>query len=133
MKQVIFKGQIKKDNWECYAWEFNINGQVFEYFTGLGHSIKQKSWSIPKTSKKIVKVDEYTWAVVPKIKDVLYTLALDYSCAQDTFEDFCLNLGYDTDSRKALETYFKCQESGHKLRKILKSKNAIERILAWEL
>ena len=133
MKTITFNGQIKKDNWECYAWEFNINGQVFEYFTGLGHSIKQKSWNRPKTSKKIVNVGNYTWAIVPKIKDILYALALDYSFAQDTFEDFCSNLGYDTDSRKALETYLKCQESGHKLRKILKSKNAIERILAWEL
>lgn len=131
--KTVFKGKIKRDSWECYAWEFNLNGQVIEYFTGLGHSIKSKNWNKPKSEKKLIKVDDYTWATVPKLKDVLYSLATDYSCAQDTFEDFCANLGYDTDSRKALDTYLKCQESGHKLRKILKSKNALERILAWEM
>lgn len=27
----------------------------------------------------------------------------------DTFDDFCSNLGYDTDSRKALDSYLDCQ------------------------
>ena len=128
-------GKTKRDSWECYAWEFNLNGQVIEYFTGLGHATESKNLvgTKPKTlTKKTIK-DGTTYIHVPKLKDVLYSLATDYSCAQDTFEDFCANMDYDTDSRKALETYLKCQESGHKLRKILKSKNAIERILAWEL
>lgn len=133
MKTITFKGQIKRDNWDCYAWEINLNGQVVEYFTGLGHSIESNNWHKPKSAKKLVKVDNYTWAIIPKIKDVLYALASDYSCAKDTFADFCSNLGYDIDSEKALETYLKCQEAGYKLRKILKSKNAIERILSWEL
>lgn len=75
----------------------------------------------------------YIYVEIPKIRDILHSLYLDCSCAQDTFEDFCDNMGYDTDSRRALDTYLKCQESGHKLRKIMKSKNYMERIQAWEL
>ena len=70
---------------------------------------------------------------IPKVREILNSLVMDYTCAQDTFEDFCSNMGYDTDSRRALETYLACQESGHKLRKIMKSKNYLERIQAWEL
>ena len=54
----------------------------------------------------------------PQLADVLYSLVSDSQCANDTFADFCADLGYDTDSRKALETYLACQESGTKLRKL---------------
>lgn len=53
----------------------------------------------------------------PKAINVLYCLALDASAAADTFEDFCDNFGYDTDSRSALEMYLACQEIGGKLRR----------------
>lgn len=70
---------------------------------------------------------------IPRVRDILHSLYMDYSCSQGTFEDFCSNMGYDTDSRRALDTYLACQESGAKLRKIMKSENHLERIAAWEL
>jgi hypothetical protein len=33
-----------------------------------------------------------------------------------TFDDWCSNYGYDTDSRKALQIYMDCQEIAKKLR-----------------
>lgn len=39
----------------------------------------------------------------PSEYDILSCLALDNPC--DSFEDFCSNYGYDTDSRKAERTY----------------------------
>lgn len=75
----------------------------------------------------------YIYVKVPKVRDILWSLYVDYSCTQDTFEDFCSNMGYDTDSRRALDTYLACQGSGAKLRKIMKSENYLERISAWEL
>lgn len=38
-----------------------------------------------------------------------------------TFEDHCAELGYDTDSRKALEGYLVCQEIDGKLRRLFGS------------
>lgn len=37
----------------------------------------------------------------------------------DDFEDWCSNCGYDTDSRKALSIYRKCQKQTTKLEKLL--------------
>lgn len=71
--KISFNGQIKRGNWECYAWTVNLNGQLFEYYTGLGHVTESKDWNKPKTL------------------------------------------------------------AGNKLLKALKSKNALERIIAWEL
>lgn len=137
----IFKGiQKNKSGWEHFAWEFNINGQIIEYKTGLGHATKVKDSFVaikPKNlQKKTIKIThngQVLFVHVPKLRHILNSLVTDYSCAQDSFEDFCSNFGYDTDSRSALETYLACQESGTKLRKIMKSKNYIERIQAWEL
>lgn len=119
MFTVTYKGLVKRDNRDCYQWLFNINGSEFEYFTGLGHSYKTRLGTLkPK---------------VPKIRDVLYALAIDANCASESFKDFCSEFGYSEDSRKALETYLKCQDNGFKLRRCLKSDNAIQRIMEWEL
>jgi hypothetical protein len=58
------------------------------------------------------------YAPAPKAAGVLYSLLSDMSCGADTFEDFCANLGYDEDSRKAHDIYLACQKSGTQLRKV---------------
>lgn len=76
---------------------------------------------------------DYIYVKIPRVRDILWSLYMDASGAQESFDDWCSNYGYETDSRRTLETYLACQESGHKLRKIMKSKNYLERIQAWEL
>ncbi|MFM7010328.1 MAG: hypothetical protein ACKO0Z_13530 [Betaproteobacteria bacterium] len=46
-----------------------------------------------------------------RASEVIASLLSDAMCAAGTFEDFCANLGYDEDSRKALETYLECQKT----------------------
>lgn len=82
-----------------FAWIVKINGICFDYYTGAG---LVKSSGRPKP---------------PTLDDVLSSLLLDSTAAQDSFEEWCDNFGYDTDSRSALDTYLQCQESYHKLRK----------------
>lgn len=55
----------------------------------------------------------------PQAHDVLECLYSDMECAQYGFDDFCSNLGYDRDSRKAERIYEACRESGKKLQKFL--------------
>jgi len=43
-----------------------------------------------------------------KFEDIMDSLSLDCSSASDTFEDFCNEFGYETDSRKAYETWQAC-------------------------
>ena len=46
----------------------------------------------------------------PTAKSVLESVLLDVSCVESgqTFEDFCSELGYDTDSRRAERIYNAC-------------------------
>lgn len=47
----------------------------------------------------------------PQSLDVLQSLGSDAQLGLDTFEDFCGNLGYDTDSRKALKAWEACRDT----------------------
>lgn len=113
---ISYLGQTKRDRWDCDAWIVTIypkdtpkaNGQSFEYFTGLGHRKNDK----PKA---------------PKMADVLYSLTSDSYACQISFEEWCSTYDYDTDSRKALETYLLCQENFTKLSKVL-SRDTLRRV-----
>ncbi len=103
----------KTNDWGHFAWvcEFTRIGKPdtvqFNYKMGLGHIVRSKRPEyIPDKPK------------APSAADLLYSVLLDASYSAITFEDFCNNLGYDTDSRKALETYLLCQENGKKLGEI---------------
>lgn len=113
----LFCGASSKDGWECDSWRVTLHkprklvdlkwtqekSAGFDYYTGTGHRNKQGK------------------AKAPEPASVLHCLAMDARLAEDTFEDFCSCLGYDTDSRKALDTYLQCQKNGSDLRSVLGS------------
>lgn len=76
----------------------------FDYFTGLGLRHKPDSWGKRKPRK-------------PKVADVLHSLILDASAADENFHDWCANFGYSDDSIKAMNTYKACIEVAVALRK----------------
>lgn len=43
--------------------------------------------------------------VKPTAEEVLHSLVVDAQTADESFEDWCASLGYDSDSRKALVMY----------------------------
>jgi hypothetical protein len=57
----------------------------------------------------------------PTVEDVLDCLASDASTVDNakSFEDWCSELGYDTDSRKAERTYRACERQREKLMQFL--------------
>lgn len=55
----------------------------------------------------------------PTAADVLYCLIGNILSGEQTFEEFCSDVGYDTDSRKAHETWERCAEMAPKVRKFL--------------
>jgi len=81
--------------WPHNEWLVTVNGESFQCRTGLG--IKEK----------------------PTQNMVLESLFLDASCGQESFNDFCDNLGYSNDSIKAFDNYRQCMENAKKLRKAL--------------
>lgn len=57
----------------------------------------------------------------PKPEDVLECLVSDAQAAgpETSFENFCDDFGYDTDSRKAERVYKACQRTGKHLKRLL--------------
>lgn len=91
----------KSDNWEdtAFAWRAWVNNESFKYFTGSG------------------LVNPNGRPKPPTLDDVLYALVSDAEACDMSFDDWCSSFGYDTDSRKALDTYLACQRNATKLRK----------------
>lgn len=52
----------------------------------------------------------------PQAADVMSCLVSDAQLGQETFDDFCANLGYDTDSRRAERLWKACQSTDGQLR-----------------
>lgn len=76
----------------------------FDYFTGPGLRHKPDSWGKRKPRK-------------PKVADVLHSLILDASAADENFHDWCANFGYSDDSIKTMNMYKACLETAQALRK----------------
>lgn len=55
----------------------------------------------------------------PKIENILDCLAMDASYDLSSFENFCSEFGYDSDSRKAYKIYKACINNTNKLQKLL--------------
>lgn len=62
----------------------------------------------------------------PALAEVLYCLILDGDAADATFEEWCDDHGYDSDSRKVLATYETCRDVGHKLQRMFTSAELAE-------
>lgn len=136
---ILFQGKTTHNEWECYQWLITINSVSFEYRTGLGHGVlkrgkpkgqRQTIWDsecINKRPKDSVDAGD-SWAVIPKVDDVLNCLFSDALAGSESFNNFCDNFGYSQDSIKALDIYRACMESGSKLRRALGSEYENERL-----
>ncbi len=60
--------------------------------------------------------------------DVLYSLVSDARAGTETFDDFCSNYGYDTDSRKAYATWQQCQTGAREFLRVLGSSDLLTRL-----
>jgi hypothetical protein len=64
---------------------------------------------LPHGVNMMLKASKIT---TPTLVEVVHCLFLDASCVESaTFEDFCSDMGYDTDSRKAEGIYRACQNT----------------------
>lgn len=55
----------------------------------------------------------------PTAADVLYCVISDANAGELSFEEFCADLGYDTDSRKAEQVWLSCREMVRPVREFL--------------
>lgn len=106
---------VRNNKWQCDAWRasFAAGKSRFEtdYFTGLGHRKKGREYVNAgfKTPDK---------PVAPCAADILYSLVLDSSAIDTSFDYWCSDYGYDTDSFSAFNTYQHCCKIAKELRRV---------------
>lgn len=89
---------------------------------GMGDKLMNAYKVTLKHAGKSFTTDFYTglgWDRKPSAADVLGSLVLDATCDVSTFEDFCSEFGYDTDSRKAEATYKAIKATAPKIKHLL--------------
>jgi len=124
-----FNGDRLQDMWDCKI-TYEGRSATFSYSTGIGHRkmpshIKReggrywdKYYHVYRTEVEMAK-GGISKLPEPVLADVLHCLLSDSSAIGEAFTDWCSNLGYEADSRKALDTYLQCQENGVKLRNVI--------------
>lgn len=119
--KIDYAGETTQDNnWQCDQWHVTISSKAgfhsFDYFTGLGlrtrtYSGYGRKWDSMRKKHYDDKPKK------PKVADVLHSLILDASAANENFHDWCANYGYSDDSIKAMNIYKSCLETAQALRK----------------
>jgi hypothetical protein len=96
-----------EEDWHHYLWKCELitsKGRITTSFKmGLAHVIKSKYKWVDDKPKP------------PTLEGVLYSLLIDADARNMSFNDWCSDFGYDSDSIKAFNTYQACCESGKKL------------------
>lgn len=113
---VCYVGETVRDNnWRCDAWRvsFASGKSQFEtdYYTGLGH---RKAGKFYPNAGFIVSDKP----VPPCATNVLANLIQDSSAIDTSFEYWCADYGYDSDSISAFNTYQACCEIAKELRQV---------------
>ncbi len=117
----------KPAKWAHDAWRvtftYGDKGRVIStsYKTGLGHrkpraGVKAERGGFATRTDAPVKTEraaELGWIVpsAPTAADVLYCLVSDANGCDQSFDDWCADLGESNDSIKARDTYFACQKT----------------------
>lgn len=100
----LYMGKSKEGDWVRDDWavvlKYQGRSMSTEFHTGVG--LRKNNKPVP-----------------PKVPDVLYCLLMDSSALDLTFEEWCSEMGYDTDSRKAEKIYNLCVENAIKVKRLL--------------
>lgn len=124
-----FIGKIEDGEWPCFEWRVTLTREgrkyVLPYKMGLGHIQTPCGKRIQHGRYRNrpcdhIRCEGKEKPTAPTLYDVFCSLKADATMGE-TFHDWCGNYGYDTDSRKAMETYIACQESENESRKLLGS------------
>jgi len=108
--------------WEHFEWDvtllYNKRSYKTTYRMGIGHATQIKAGERGYNPRK--PAYENVRPTPPTAADVLSSLCSDATSAdRTTFEDWCSEFGYDTDSRWAERCYNLCVEMNAKLRAFL--------------
>jgi len=129
--KITYLGLIKNQ----FKYNVELNGHNFDFTTGIGwiawgNKNPDPTQYKPMTQDEIAEVvkaqSKNSWIPratgahcyrrEPKKEDVLECLKDDVDAGSLSFDEFCDNFGYSSDSINALEVYRRCMETAKKLR-----------------
>lgn len=114
--------------------EYKGKEMTVDYFMGIGNRVLPKYMSnenglakyagkkVPYfglTKGSIALLERLAKPVAPNVESVLYSLLMDSSALDMTFEEWCGDYGYEEDSIKANKIFAECNEQGKKLKRLL--------------
>jgi hypothetical protein len=124
----------ERKGWEHFAFKLTLalDGRSMDtdYRMGIGHAKLRsgRSWSVRESEGEKIRYNAFgpgkdgiETAPTPTLFDALYCLCSDASMWENArnFEDFCGDIGYDSDSRKAEGIYNACGQVAKDLRAVL--------------
>lgn len=108
--KIEFVGKVDDKEWPHFLWNVTVDYKTgfwtFPYKCGLAHVEKKRHAMRPKK---------------PSVSNVMYSILLDVQAANQSFNDWCDEYGYDNDSMKAFKTYQTCCEYAVFVRKVFTS------------
>lgn len=110
------------DHWSVQLLRPGYPTMTLIYSMGIGHrripSQPEKRYPLIRTLHDEDQAAKFK-PVKPKLIDVLYSLITDSSVIDSTFEEWCGEFGYDTDSRKAERIFQICSDQSVLLKRLL--------------
>ena len=136
-----------EDEWKRSAnhWDVTLtfNGKDYHVDYWMGSGLVEykplRPGQFPKGEWTDVKYNHYgpgkdalTKPRRPEVTEVLYSLSSDCSLADQSFDDFCADLGCDTDSRKAYASWEECRDQMFRIQRWLGASYDIFINTDWE-
>lgn len=125
-----FIAKVEDGEWPHFEWRVTLKRDdrtyVLPFRMGLGFVQTPCKKRIQRYMGRFVEPCDHARCqgkqvpIPPTLYDVFCSLKADATNGE-TFDDWCANYGYDTDSRKAMDTYLACQQSEVEARKLLGS------------
>lgn len=104
----VYLGERTRDDWKCYAWQVTFRRKHAElsipFHMGMAHATKRWADEMKPTP--------------PTAACVLHSLLLDSEAVHQSFDDWCGDLGMDSDSLKARKVYDECSDTGKRFFKM---------------
>lgn len=121
-------GYAGREKWLATGrWEKLPHGHYLNKFMVKGSGMKLIGRTFEEQCELLRQVLKPT---VPSLKDVIYSVVSDYECVQynPTFEEFCAELGYNSDSIKHKEIYEACRDQSMVFKRLIGDSKKLERI-----
>jgi len=130
------------DQWQITFKKAGKFSESFDFYTGSGHRINNSGVSLSPANKKYIdsvkavtglsnalvreskqeklvkNIFVQSYAVTPTQASVLYCLLLDAESGSMSFDDFCDNFGYDSDSMSDFKIYQACMAITKQVQKL---------------